>query len=124
MSCPKPAQKRRDCMRKTRRFRGLALFLFLILTSAFATAQVVALGELGGQVRDETGATLPGASVTATSQERGFTRTTTTDSTGRFRFSEIQTGRYRVTVSLSGFSTVNMTDNLVENTKKTDLLVT
>jgi hypothetical protein len=111
-------------MRREPRFRTLGLCLILVLASAIATAQTVVIGELAGQVKDETGAALPGASVTAVSTERGFTRTTTSDSTGRFRFSEIQIGHYDVTVSLSGFSTVILKGNLVENAKRTDLSVT
>src|SRR5437870_3388304 len=110
-------------MRRRLRFSGITLFLALALSAGVATAQVILVGELGGQVKDETGATLPGASVTAVSLERGFTKSTTTDSTGRFRFSEMQPGRYNVTVALSGFSTLTLTDNLVENGKKTDLAV-
>jgi hypothetical protein len=86
--------------------------------------QVVIVGELSGQVKDETGAALAGASVTAVSGERGYSRTVTSDSTGRYRFSEAQPGRYTITVTLSGFSTVTVKDNLVENQKKTDVPVT
>src|SRR5450759_5248831 len=111
-------------MRRKPRFKGIALFLVLALSAGIAAAQAVVIGELAGQVKDETGAALPGASVAATSLERGFTRNTTTDSTGRFRFSEIQPGRYNVTITLSGFGTVTVTDNLVESNKKTDLPVT
>jgi hypothetical protein len=111
-------------MRRKPRFKGIGLFLVLALSAGIAAAQVVVVGELGGQVKDETGAALPGASVVALSVERGFTRNSTTDSAGKFRFSEIQPGRYNVTVTLSGFSTVTLTDNLVESNKKTDLPVT
>ncbi len=106
------------------RFRTLTLCLLLVLMSAIAMAQSIVIGELAGQVKDETGAALPGASVTAVSVERGFTRTTTTDSAGHFRFSEIQIGHYDVTVSLSGFTTVTLKGNLVENNKRTELAVT
>ena len=99
-------------MRGKLRFSSIAVFLVLALSVGIGTAQVILVGELGGQVKDETGATLPGASVTALSVERGFSKSTTTDSTGRFRFSEMQPGRYNVTVTLSGFSTVTLTDNL------------
>ena len=111
-------------MRRNPRFRALVLSLIVLLSAGAAAAQVVIVGELGGQVKDETGAALPGATVTATSVERGVTMTTTTDSTGRFRFGEIQPGRYDVTVALSGFATVTAKSNLVENQKKTDLPIT
>jgi len=92
-------------MRRKPRFRvlGLSLSLVLAVSTTVAMGQVVVVGELGGQVKDETGAALPGANVAATATERGFTRNTTTDSVGKFRFSEIQPGRYNITVTLSGF---------------------
>src|SRR5215831_16576922 len=116
--------KRRSCMRRNPRFVAVLILLLLPLCAGVAVGQVVVVGELGGQVKDETGAALPGASVVAISEERGFSLTATTDSRGRFRFSETQPGRYTVTVSLSGFTTVTLKNNLVENQKKTDLSVT
>jgi hypothetical protein len=111
-------------MRRNPRFRGLALIFSLAVAGGVALGQVVIVGELAGQVKDETGAALPGAGVTAVSRERGVSTSTVTDPTGRFRFSEVQPGRYNVTVALAGFSTVTLTDNLVENQKRTDLAVT
>jgi hypothetical protein len=110
-------------MRRNPRFRGFIVSIVLALCAGVAAAQVD-VGQLGGQVKDETGAALPGATVTATSIERGFSRSTVTDTTGRFVFSQTAPGRYKVTVSLSGFATVTVTDNLVENQKKTEIAVT
>jgi len=111
-------------MLRNPRFTTPLFFLILAVCAGVAVGQVVVVGELGGQVKDETGAALPGASVTAVSAERGFSRTVTSDPTGRFRFSEIQPGLYNVTVVLSGFATVTVKGNLVENQKKTDVPVT
>ncbi|MGH9364830.1 MAG: TonB-dependent receptor, partial [Thermoanaerobaculia bacterium] len=110
-------------MRRNPRFKSLFLFLVLVVCAGAAMAQVVPTGTLGGQVKDETGAALPGASVTASSVERGYARSTVTDTAGRFRFAQVTTGMYKVTVSLSGFATVSITNNLVENEKKTELAV-
>ncbi len=110
-------------MRRDPRIRDIALLLWLALWAGLASGQVVVNGELRGQVKDETGAALPGAGVTATSVDRGVSRTVTTDATGKFRFSELQPGRYNVTVTLSGFSTVTLTNNLVENQKTTEIPV-
>jgi hypothetical protein len=93
------------------------------MAASFVAAQAPIVGELSGVVKDETGAPLPGATVTATATERGFTRSTVSDSTGRFRFPQIQAGTYDVTVTLAGFGTVTLTKNLVETNKKTDLAV-
>lgn len=111
-------------MRSNPRFRSVVLFLIVAVCAGVAMAQVVPVGILAGQVKDETGAALPGASVAAVSVERGNSRSTVTDTTGRFLFSQVTPGRWKVTVSLSGFATVNLTDNLVENQKTTELPVT
>ncbi len=110
-------------MRRNSRFKSFIFILALTLSAGFLLAQVVVVGELGGQVKDETGAALPGATVTAVSVERGTAMTATTDASGKFRFSEVQPGRYNVTVTLSGFATVAQKGNLVENQKKTNLAV-
>lgn len=111
-------------MRRNPRFSRSLFSLFLLACSGAAVAQVVPLGEMGGQVKDETGAALPGASVSALSQDRGFSRSSVTDPTGKFLFAQVQPGRYKVTVTLSGFATVSITDNLVESNRKTDIPVT
>jgi len=108
-------------MRRNPRFPRVVLFLLLVACTGIALGQVVVVGVISGQVKDETGAALPGASVTITSIERGVSVTKTTDSTGRYRLSEVQPGRYNITCSLSGFSTVTATNNLVENQKTTDV---
>src|SRR5688572_27371589 len=52
----------------------------LILTCAPAWAQATA--QLSGTVRDESGAVLPGVTVTITQADTGFTRTVVTEGTG------------------------------------------
>ncbi len=84
--------------------RGLALLAFAALAST-AHAQTAA-GSLAGRVVDASGAPVPGASVTATAPERGFTRTVSTESDGAFRFAGLPAGTYDVTVKLVGFKTV------------------
>jgi hypothetical protein len=111
-------------MRSNPRFRSVVLFLILTVCAGVAMAQVVPVGILAGQVKDETGAALPGAGVSAVSTERGNTRSTVTDTTGRFLFSQVTPGLWKVTISLSGFATVTSSGNLVENQKTTDLAVT
>ena len=48
-----------------------------------------------GTVQDETGAVLPGATVTATNQESGVQRVTVTDEFGRYRLPALMPGTYR-----------------------------
>ncbi len=77
--------------------------LTLCLTSGVAWAQATA--GLAGRVTDESGAVLPGVTVTATQTDTGVTRTTVTESTGGWVMSNLPTGPYRLEVSLQGFRT-------------------
>ena len=54
--------------------------LILLLTASIAWAQATA--QLNGRVTDESGAVLPGVSVTVTQTDTAFTRTVVTDETG------------------------------------------
>ncbi|MGQ0732937.1 MAG: carboxypeptidase-like regulatory domain-containing protein, partial [Acidobacteriota bacterium] len=49
-------------------------------------AQPAQTGTISGVISDATAAMLPGVTVTLTSEERGFSRSTVTDSVGRFVF--------------------------------------
>ena len=76
----------------------------LLLTSVVAAAQL-STAELSGRVTDESGAVLPGATVTATQTDTGFTRADVTGEGGTYVLSNLPTGPYRLEVSLSGFRT-------------------
>jgi hypothetical protein len=81
--------------------KALAFALGLLLAPMGALAQTAG-GNLYGTVIDESGAVMPGASVTLAS-ELG-TRSTITGSQGEFRFIGLDRGVYKTTVSLTGFS--------------------
>jgi hypothetical protein len=81
---------------------GCLTLLLLIVPSAFAqfdTATVV------GTVKDNTGAVVPGATVTLTNLETGIAVVKVTDANGNFEFMTVRIGRYKVTGELVGFST-------------------
>jgi len=65
-----------------------------------------AVAELRGRVIDESGAALPGATLTVTHRETGSVRTTVSSETGAFVLPALQVGAYDVRVELSGFSTL------------------
>jgi len=67
-------------------------------------------GSLLGNVEDKTGAALPGATVTATSQGTGISRNTDTDDTGHFLLPLLPIGTYTLRVSAQGFQTVEEKD--------------
>src|SRR5688572_8626066 len=85
-----------------KRFSVLGLALMLALAPG-AFAQIGA-GNIYGTVKDESGALLPGANVTL-SGELG-TRSTVSGPQGEFRFLQLDRGRYKMTVNLTGFSSL------------------
>jgi hypothetical protein len=79
--------------------------LAAVLLPAFAAAQ--AAGSIAGVVKDTSGAVMPGVTVEASSPaliER--VRSVVTDSEGQYKIIDLRPGRYTVTFSLAGFSTV------------------
>jgi hypothetical protein len=94
-----------------KRSRRLPLFLlaFLTLVPATLPAQVL-YGSIVGNVTDESGGATPGAAVTITQRETGASRDTITDSAGFYRFPNVQSGTYTVTVTLTGFRSFSRGD--------------
>jgi Carboxypeptidase regulatory-like domain len=78
--------------------------LSLLLTSAVAFAQL-STAQLSGRVTDESGAVLPGVTVTATQTDTGLSRSDVTDANGSYVLPNLPTGPYRLEVSLTGFRT-------------------
>ncbi len=79
-----------------------------VLASVFVAAQFRAA--IQGVVTDQTGAVLPGADVTLTSQETGVARQTVTGDEGLYRFSGLAPGLYTLSVALDGFQTETVQD--------------
>lgn len=69
-----------------------------------ASAQDYTSGGVNGTVTDSSGNPVAGATVTITSQDRGISRSTTTSSTGGYRFSGLSIGSYDVTAASGGQS--------------------
>jgi hypothetical protein len=67
-------------------------------SAQFDTATVV------GTVKDNTGAIVPGATVTLTNLDTGIATTKVTDADGNYQFVTVRVGRYKVTAELQGFS--------------------
>ena len=63
------------------------------------------LGTITGEVKDGTGALLPGATVTVVNKATNATRTTVTNSAGLFDFPALPPGAYSVSTELEGFRT-------------------
>lgn len=62
-------------------------------------------GAIVGTVLDASGASVPGAAVSAVDAATNFTYTATTDATGQYVMSPVRVSTYRISVSASGFKT-------------------
>jgi hypothetical protein len=91
--------------RSARSLLFTVLLLLLVSTASFAQATA----QLNGKVVDESGAVLPGVTVTATQTATGFTRTTVTDETGAWVMPNLPLGPYKLDISLQGFKTYSQT---------------
>jgi hypothetical protein len=61
-------------------------------------------GMILGQVRDQTTAVIPGATVTVRNVNTNLTRAMTTQSDGQYRFPNLPVGEYELTIDLDGFA--------------------
>jgi outer membrane receptor protein involved in Fe transport len=87
-------------------WRALACAIGVCLTifaPAGARAQS-ATGSIEGTIVDQTGALMPGVTVTATQSATGTTRTVVTDENGVFRIPLLAVGVYDVSAELAGFT--------------------
>ena len=82
--------------------RALRVVICLFLTTpAFAQT----LGTITGDVKDSSGAAIPGATVTAQNVGTNATRTQTSNEVGAFAFPAMPPGSYLVKAELQGFRT-------------------
>jgi hypothetical protein len=87
----------------TSKYRVPALLVFALLLSAGTAWSQAGTTAVFGEVTDPSGASVVGAKVTLTNPTVQFTRTTETDSTGRYQFLAIPPGTYNLRVEMSGF---------------------
>jgi len=106
-------------MRQVARSLSLAVLL-LVFAAGAAWAQ--ATGAIAGTIHDESGAVLPGVTITATHTDTGVTRTTVSNETGAYSLPNLPLGPYRLEAALDGFKTsvqtgitVQVNSNLVVN---------
>jgi hypothetical protein len=94
-------------------FRRVLLFVPLIvltLAPALALAQgggASTTGAINGKVSDNTGAVLPGVSVTISSPSMMGTQTTNTNDQGIYRFAAVPSGTYKIVFEMPGFATLS-----------------
>jgi hypothetical protein len=90
------------------------LGLFLSLGSAISFAQASANAELRGNVTDANGAVVSGATVTATDNNKGTTRTVTSDADGNYVILSLPPSTYTVKVEAPNFASSTINNVLLE----------
>ena len=94
------------------RITGFVL-AFALAVTGLATAQE-RFGALTGKVTDQQGAVVPGVTITTTNTQTGEARVFVTGADGTFRALDLVPGRYSVKFELSGFTTAERKDILVQ----------
>ena len=92
----------------------LSVLLGLFCASP-AAAQLASQTALVGTVTDSSGSVLPGASVTAVNAGTKDTYEATTNAEGYYNIQFVRTGKYDITVTVSGFQTFSATGVEVAN---------
>jgi hypothetical protein len=99
-------------MKKMKTILGIWIFVCAGAISAFA--QATATAELRGTVTDPNGGVLAGATVTATDNNKGTTRTVTTDNDGNYVILSLPPSTYTVKVTATGFASKTVNNVLLE----------
>ena len=92
-------------MRISRFFIWTLLIVSACLTVVTAVAAQSTTGVIFGDVKDQSGAVLPGVDITVLNVATNQTRTAVTTETGAYNVPLVPIGQYEVTASLAGFKT-------------------
>ena len=87
----------------------LLLTLVVSCTTATAFAQTIGAtsGSVNGVVIDESGAVIPGVTVTASATAQMGVLSAATNEHGMYRFTNLAPGDYRLVYELAGFQTLS-----------------
>jgi len=88
--------------------RVLCVLTLALLIGAPVWGQT--LSEIVGEVKDASGAVIPGANVTVTNTATNTSRSVVTNEAGLYAFPALVPGPYRLRVEASGFKTINRGD--------------
>src|SRR5256885_11985133 len=92
-------------MRKLSYLFVALVFVFVCAGTAWGQAQITT-GTVQGDVVDERGGSVAGATVEARNLDTNFARLEKTDSDGHFAFLSLAPGRYELKITQPGFATV------------------
>jgi Carboxypeptidase regulatory-like domain/TonB dependent receptor len=89
------------------------VFVLITVLPICIKAQVL-YGTLVGNVTDQSGAVVEGATVVATNTGTGISHTESTDTSGIYRFTDLEAGTYKVSISAQSFAVTNGEGILVQ----------
>src|ERR1700677_3246273 len=92
------------CMCSFPRRFVFVLWPFLLSSLAISLHAQSATGTITGTVADASGAVVPGATVTIENPVSGLSRTTKTDASGQYRFTNLPFNPYHLSAHAEGFS--------------------
>src|SRR6266480_354683 len=85
---------------------GIAVMCLGLFTVPAIGQGLGGAGTVEGTVKDPTGGVMQAVEVRISNPVSGFTRTTTTDATGKYVFSNLPPNPYHITVQAQGFQTL------------------
>jgi hypothetical protein len=88
----------------------LVIFTAVFVMAAAAPALAQQRGSISGRVLDESGLSLPGATITVTNQNTGFTRSVVTAETGAYTVANLEPGTYTLVAEMPGFGSMKRAD--------------
>src|SRR5204863_9313345 len=81
----------------------IVLCIGILVLSSMAAFGQLTTGTIGGSVSDQSGAAIPGATVTVKNADTGITRTNQSNETGKYDALRLPDGNYEISASLTGF---------------------
>src|ERR1700751_6199230 len=96
--------------------RTVGVIAVLILAAIPGAAQLPT-GTILGTVKDSSGASIAGATVTVRNTDTNLTKTAMTEQDGSYRFPELGVGHYEMRAEAAGFRTENRTGLNLEVTQ-------
>jgi len=85
---------------------GLALLVFVAVTATAAAQGLGGAGTIQGVVKDPTGGAMQAVEVRISNRVTGYSRTATTDTAGKYSFSNLPPNSYHLSVEVQGFQAV------------------
>jgi hypothetical protein len=92
------------------------IWVAVLILAAIPVAAQLPTGAILGTVKDSSGASVPGATVTVRNTDTNLTRTAKTEQDGSYRFPELPVGHYEVRAEAAGFRTETRTGLTLEVT--------